>query len=162
MQLQKIKIMKSLLTVILALFSFGIFAQDSTSITELSYCKETFKIPDSCSAKSKYELTCADFTIQWLYMNEKMLAFMPQQIVKQLESKLKKVKKTAIKCISLETEIDGYLITYKDGKKKKYKIIAYGIVQGQPVLINLGLTNNPTENNKLHEFVRQIIEIKKE
>lgn len=151
--------MKYFLTLSLTAFSIGLLAQDKEKVTELTYCGQTFDVPTKCSANSQYELTCDNFTIQWLYMNEQILTVMPQQFIGQLESKLTTVKKEQIKCKSLGTELTAYKLTYKDGKREKYKIVAYGNVGGQPVLVNVGLDVEPTDNEKLPKELRQIIEL---
>ena len=153
--------MKKIITILFLGLTLTTFAQDKELLNELSYCGQIFKAPENCSSNSKYELSCDNYSIQWLYMNEQMLSYMPQQFIQQLEQKLKKTKKERIRCISFETEIEGYKISYKDGKQKKYKIIAFGNINNQPVLINLSLKENPTDNEKIPEFVQQIIKLKK-
>jgi len=137
---------------------FSSLAQNNESIKKVNYCGKNFKVPSECLANSKYELTCNDFTIQWLYMNEQLLEYMSQQLISQLEQKLTIVEKKPIKCISLNKKMKGSLLTYLDEDKEKYRIIAYGKVKSQYVIVNLGLTSKPTNNEKLPEFVKQIIQ----
>ena len=129
-------------------------------VQSLHFCGERIPVPAGCQADSDYELLCDDFSIQWMYLEEDMLTFVPQQYVNQLDDRLKKFRKRNVKLVSLGKEIDGYLISHKDEKVIKCKIIGYGIVNQQPVLIHLSLKNEPRDNEALPHQARQFIELR--
>lgn len=132
----------------------------NSQVTSLHFCGERIPVPTACQADSDYELTCDDFSIQWMYLEEDMLTFVPQQYVDQLDDRLKKFRKRNVRLISRGSEIDGVLISHKDDKEIRYKIIGFGRVNQQPVLIHLSMQNEPKDNEALPEHVRQFLELK--
>ena len=148
--------MKKILLILTLAISFSSFSQTK----ELNYCHHKFQVPNECDAKSAYELSCTDFDIGWLYMNDEMLAFMPEQVINQFMGQVKKAKKESITCTSFDSELKGYLITYKKNKDELFRIMVYGKVNGQPVLVNLGLKSKPTRTSDLPDFLSKIIQLK--
>ena len=152
--------MSKLIVVTFLIFFVGsVFGQEDENVKEIDYCGKKFNVPDNCTARSAYELSCNDYVIQWLYMNEQMLQTMPAQFINQLKNKVKKMKKEPVQCVSMGYPLEGYKITYKNKRQPLYKIIAYGPVNGQPVMILLTMEKDPVSNEQLPEFVRQIIQL---
>ena len=153
--------MKLTLTTIffcLCIFSFG---QNSKQIDSLTFCFNKYAVPVGCVAESEYQAKCEDYSILWLYMNEQMLQFMPDQFVNQFEGQMKKFKKEAITCYLLDQQVKGYKISFKKDKGIGYQLIAYGSVNGQPVLVQLSLDKEPNTNEDIPAFSRQIIRLTK-
>lgn len=152
--------MKHNVLIILLMGISTAWGQTSSQAQALHFCGEKIPVPSGCQADSDYELMCDDFSIQWMYLEEDMLGFVPQQYVNQLDERLKKFRKRNIKLVSLGTELEGYLVSHKNDKVIKYKIIGYGIINQQPVLIHLSLRNEPRDNDALPNEVKQFVTLR--
>ena len=137
------------------------FGQISTKIDSLTFCSIKYKVPTNCTAESEYEVKCDNYSILWLYMNDQMLQFMPDQIVNQMSGRMKKFKKEPITCYLLDKEVKGYKISFKKDKGIGYQLIAYGVINGQPVLVQLAIDNEPKTNDDIPIYPRQIIRLTK-
>jgi hypothetical protein len=145
------------LFILVSIFSFG----QTSNIDSLTFCNTKYKVPTACSAESEYQITCDKYSIVWLYMNEQMLNFMPDQFISQMAGQMKNFKKEPISCYLLDNDAKGYKISFKKGKKIGYQLIAYGIVNGQPVFVQLSLDKEPKSNDDIPSFPRQIIRLTK-
>ncbi len=148
----------------IALFILGgttSFGQTSTKIDSLTFCITKYKVPSGCTAESEYQVKCDNYSIVWLYMNEQMLQVMPDQFVNQMAGQMKKFKKEPITCYLLDKEVKGYKISFKKDNGTGYQVIAYGVANGQPVLVQLALDNDPKTNDDIPNFPRQIIRLTK-
>ena len=94
-------------------------------------------------------------------MNDQMLQVMPDQFVNQMAGQMKKFKKEPITCYLLDKEVKGYKISFKKDKVIGYQLIAYGVANGQPVLVQLSLDKEPKTNDDIPIFPRQIIRLTK-
>ncbi len=137
------------------------FGQTSTKIDSLTFCFIKYKVPTGCTAESEYQVKCDNYSIVWLYMNDQMLQVMPDQFVNQMAGQMKKFKKEPITCYLLDKEVKGYKISFKKDKGTGYQLIAYGVANGQPVLVQLALDNEPKTNDDIPNFPRQIIRLTK-
>lgn len=137
------------------------FGQTSTKVDSLSFCFNKYKVPKGCIAESKYQVKCDNYSMDWLYMNKQMLQYMPDQFINQLAGQMKKFKKEPITCYLLDKEVKGYKISFKTENGTGYQLIAYGTVNGQPVLVQLSLNTDPKTNDDISEFPRQIIHLTK-
>lgn len=155
--------MKVFLVVVVFMFASMANAQTAKSVDELSFAAKTFKTPGGCQAPSPFQLQCADYSMVWIYMNTEMLKTMPEQAIDQLSTQLKDFKKKEIAVFLMGEKVKGYKITFKnqtDGKNG-YQIVAYGVVNQQPLLFQLSLEKDPTKNAELPEFTRQIVGLEK-
>ena len=155
--------MKYILTVLLFITSVSAFGQITKQVDVLNFTSKEFKVPEGCKAKSQYQVQCADYAMVWLYMNNEMLKTMPDQAVNQLSAQLKDFKKQAITVKLLGEEAKGYKTSFKNESTKKtgYQIIAYGVANGQPVLVQLSLSKEPKTNDDLPDFPKQIVRLSK-
>lgn len=151
--------MKYIFTIYLSLYVVIAMAQQSQEVKEVRYCGYAISVPEGCMADSDYEVVCDDFAIQWMYLEPDMLSFMPKQYMDQLDERLKKFRKRNIQLVSFENKIDGYLVSYKDDREIKYKIIAFGTVNDQAVMLNLALPKEPINNEDLPALAKQFIRI---
>lgn len=96
-------------------------------------------------------------------MTSEMLKTMPEQAISQLSVQLKDFKKEEIIVFLTGEKTKGYKITYKneDSGKKGFQIIAYGTVNGQPLLLQFISSKEPKPESGIPEFARQIIKIEK-
>ena len=152
--------MKCFMILILVFFFRSLIAQDAAQLEEVSYCGERLVVPEGCTALSEFEINCDNFSMQWMYLEPDMLTFAPQQYMGQLDEKLKRFKKKPINVVSRGEEIKAYQITYRENKQEKYKIIAFGTVNGYPVLLHISLANALKTNEDVPAFTRQIIAFK--
>lgn len=152
--------MKQFMILIIVFFSGSLLAQEANFSSEVNYCGKKLTVPEGCSATSEFEVSCDDFSMQWMYLEPDMLTFAPQQYMSQLDDKLKRFKKKPINLVSGGEEIEAYQIIYRENKEDKYKIIAFGTVNGYPVLLDISLQNVFKTDEDLPAFVRQVIAFK--
>ena len=152
--------MKHFVILIFIFVSCGLFAQDAKLLSKVNYCGEELAVPEGCSATSEFEITCDDFSIQWMYLEPDMLTFAPQQYMNQLDDKLKRFKKKPINLLSRGQKIEAYQITYRENREEKYKVIAFGTVDGYPVLLHISFEDIIKTNEDLPAFVKQVIAFK--
>lgn len=146
--------MKKFILIACIFYINNIHSQSSEKIITLDYAN----IEENCSAKSKYELLgCDGISIQWIYLNQVMLKSVPEQFIKQFSKKTK--SKEQIKLISFGSELKGFKFTYKNSKSLN-RIIVYGTVNKQPLILNIGSENELNETSDLNEFLKKIIKIK--
>lgn len=70
------------------------------------------------------------------------------QISKQFEDQIKFSKATNIRFISNNGVFKGKKDELKNNKKLKYKIIAFGYIDDQPLILNMGFSTDPETSNK--------------
>ncbi|UII24084.1 hypothetical protein [Fulvivirga ligni] len=133
--------------------SYSALSQDAS---EVDYCGFILTPPSECQISGEQEVNCDGYVVQWLYMNNLMLKSMPEQFIDQLEDKLKKFSKKEISCTSFDYDLEGYKISYKNKGEIYYKIIVYGVVNIQPVMLNISLSKEPKTNESLPEFIQTI------
>lgn len=155
--------MKYILTILFFITSISAYGQTTKQVNLLTFASKEFKTPEGCKAESQYQVLCDDYTMVWLYMNNEMLKTMPDQAVNQLSGQLKDFKKKSITVYLLGEEAKGYKISFKNESTKKtgYQIIAYGVANGQPVLVQLSLNKEPKTDDDLPDFPKQIVRLSK-
>jgi hypothetical protein len=153
--------MRRLLTFLAILFGATAFGQTSNKVDSLEFCHVRFKVPPGCTAASRYQVICGDYSMDWLYMTPQMLQTMPDQFVNQLSKQLKDVKREPIRCYIFNNEVKGYKISFQGSQGTLYQLIAYGIVNDQPVLAQLSLNREPKTNEDIPPFPGQIIRLSK-
>jgi hypothetical protein len=153
--------MRSLLISFSILFATTSLGQTSTKIDSLTFCSNKYKVPTNCTAESEYQINCENYSMVWLYMNEQMLQVMPDQFVNQMSGQMKKFKKEPITCYLLDKEAKGYKISFKKDSGTGYRLIAYGVTNGQPVLVQLSLDKEPKTNDDIPDFPKEIVRLTK-
>lgn len=153
--------MKHILLFIFVLFSIAAIGQDLNVEKEFTYCGKKVIIPKDCVAELNVGLVCDQFEVQWMYLEPDMLSFLPEQYLGQLDDELKKFKKRNIHLLSLGNEIEGYMVSYKEDKELKYKLIAYGTVNDKAVLLNISLPEEPMSNADLPDYIKQFVSFRK-
>ena len=78
-----------------------------------------------------------------------------------MAGQLKKFRKEAISCYLLFNPAKGYKLSYKVDDGTVYQLIAYGIANEQPVIVQLTLDKEPKSNEDIPEFARQMIRLTK-
>ncbi len=151
--------MNKILTSLFLLFTTTLFAQNKVDV--LNFCSNKFQVPVGCKAESEYQIECDNYSMVWLYMNEDMLkGGLPEQFIDQMKEQVKQFKKEPIVAFVLGKEFKAYKISLKDEKNtSRYQLVAYGIANGQPVLVQLSLISEPKSNADIPEFPKQIIKL---
>jgi hypothetical protein len=153
--------MKQFLTCLIILSAATAGAQTPIKTDTVSFCFIKYKVPARCTAESKYQVKCDDYSMTWIYMTPQMLQSMPDQVVSQMAGQMKKFKKEAISCYLLDNPVKGYRVSFKTDKGTGYQLIAYGFANEQPVLVQLSLDRDPKTNEDIPEFPRQMIRLSK-
>lgn len=154
----KIK-MKNILFFLVFLSTTTLFAQKKKQIDSLNFCSYKYKVPVGCKAESEYQISCDEYSMVWLYMNEEMFkANIPDQFINSLKSQTNDFKKAPLEVYLLKQKVQGYKISFKTANGEiKYQIWAIGTINTQPVLVQLSLSTEPKNNNEIPDFPRQII-----
>ena len=153
--------MRQLFTGLFVFFSATLFGQTTDKVDSVTFCFIKYKVPIGCTAKSEYQVQCDNYSIVWLYMNEQMMQSMPDQFVNQMAGRMENFKKKSITCYLLDNPVKGYAISFKKDSGTGHQLIAYGVANGQPVLVQLSLNSEPKTNDDIPEFPRQIIRMTK-
>ena len=154
--------MKNISILILLFLTLNSFAQITEKIDSLNYAGIKIIVPEECTAKSQYELLeCNGNSIQWLYLNQEMLKSVPDQIIAQFTQQQNTQKQGKIKLVSFGQELEGIKFKRKNSNKTNFTLVAYGIVNNQPLLINISTNKEISENSDLDEFLSRIIQFKK-
>ena len=148
--------MKNLLLILPILFFSTVYGQESNDT--LTYVKTEIIVPDGCSTKSKYEiLECNGFSAQWLYLKQEMIdQGVDKQLFSQLEQQFKYSRKSDLKFKSQDQDFEGFQYKMKNGTTR---ILGFGKVDGQWLILNLGFENRPKNNSDLSEFEKNFIEL---
>ena len=152
--------LKIIIIAFLIIGTLKISAQETEKIKELNYAGIKILVPNNCEAKSEYELlNCNNIDIQWLYLNEEMLKTVPTQFLTQFGSQSIVKKESDFKLKSFKSELSGKKFKLKSDGKITYRIIVSGIVNNQPLLLNIGTENDIIKNTDLNEFLMKIINV---
>ena len=151
---------KIIVCIFLIIGTIKISAQATEKIKELNYAGIKILVPNNCEAKSEYQLlNCNHTDIQWLYFNEEMLKTVSTQILSQFGSQSIVKEESDYKLKSFNSELTGKKFKLKSEGKITYRIIVSGIVNKQPLLLNIGTENNITKNSDLNELLVRIISV---
>ena len=135
---------------------FNVSAQN-----KLNYANLEITAPPNYTANDlpeSTELVSSAYTAQWrnlpniLYENN-----VHRQIIKQWEEDTHGRFISAIYFTSKGAKMTGKLYQLKVKEGIKYKIFAYGVVNNQPVVINLGFEKMPRQNKDLDELMLNFI-----
>jgi len=141
--------------------SINSYGQSKKQIDSLNYAHMKIAVPENCEAKSEYELLdCDGVSIQWIYLNDEMLKTVPNQFIGQFTNQKTTKKQTEIKVKSFGSELIGYKFKMKNTDGISYRIIVYGTVNDQPLLLNIGTKSDINKTADLNDFLKKLIEIK--
>ena len=152
--------MKRIIIIVFVALSISSYGQSENQIDSLNYAHMKIAVPENCEAKSEYELLdCDGISIQWLYLNDDMLKTVPNQFIGQLTNQETTKKRTEIKVESFGSELTGYKFKMKNSGGILYRIIVYGTVNNQPLLLNIGTKTDINNTSDLSDFLKKLIEI---
>ncbi|MCY2686792.1 hypothetical protein [Salinimicrobium sp. TH3] len=153
--------MKKTLLLLLLLFPIILFGQAEKSIDSLNYAGIKIAVPENCIAASAYELLdCNGSTIQWLYLNQEMLKTVPEQFITQFSSQQNFKRKSDISLKSFGFDLQGVVFKIENQNRDMFKIIAYGTVNNQPLILNIGTDKRIKRTEDLSDFLQKLISVK--
>ncbi len=152
--------MKSFLFILFLVVAANAVGQTDKRDT-VTFCYIKYPVPAGCTSEPNSSVKCDGWKLSWIYLSAEMLQTVPEQLVNQMAGQLKKFKKEAITCYLLYNPAKGYRLSYKTGDGTAYQMIAYGIANEQPVILQLSLTKEPKSNEDIPEFARQMIRLTK-
>ena len=84
-----------------------------------------------------------------------------KQIIQQFEGQLKYSKTTSVEFVSNGGQFSGKKYQLKSDNKMKFRILAFGSVDEQPLVLNLGFKDDPQSGEKLDDLMQRFIQFKK-
>jgi|SRR5436190_5585843 len=139
-------------------FLFGQNAQ----IKKVKYAKTEIDVPSNYSASDEYSIENNLFSAQWLYLTKEMVdQGVSKQILGQFEGQIEYTKVSDVEFISNGGQLAGKKYQLKSDRKFNYRILAFGTVDGQPLVLNLGFKDDPISNEKLDGLMKRFIQFKK-
>lgn len=146
----------------LGLFGAFMLMAIVSRVTKLSFCGDDYSIPYGCEAKSKHKVDCGECKMSWSYVDGKMLNYMAEEAAQELERSNYKSKREYISCFLTDTEVNAFKITrFVNGEVDACQIIAYGIVNEHPVLVQLYVAGEIKTNESIPETMRRMIRLTK-
>lgn len=142
----------------LACFAKG---QGTANDYQMLYCGVYMDKPAGCISRNNHHLECGDWEMVWLGMAPEIKDIMGEQFLANLKMRNDDFKKESVVCTSLKQPMTAYKVSYLEKGKTVYRLIAYGTVNGQAILINLGLPKWPKSDEDLPKFAQQILHIVK-
>ena len=149
----------------LILFALMMAGLNVSAQTKPNYANLEITIPANYTVNDlpeSTELTSSAYTAQWrnlpniLYENN-----VHRQIIKKWEDETHGRFISAISFTSKGAKMTGKLYQLKVKEGIRYKIFAYGVVNSQPVVLNLGFEKMPRQNSDLDELMRNFITFEK-
>ena len=146
-------------TLIILLFPLLVLAQEK--ITQVNYVNHLIDIPENCTANSEFEVNCDNFSAQWLYLSEEMYnQNLHKEFINQFKSQTNAKKIGETELHSWEDRLIAEKYTITSGNILLYKVLAYGKVNNQYLLLNLTFEKDIQSNEDLPELARKIVEFK--
>ena len=139
----------------------NLFGQNS-EIKKVKYAKTEIEVPTNYSAKDEYSIENNTFSAQWLYLTQEMVDNgVDKQIFGQFEGQLKYSKATKINFNSNGGQFSGKKYLLKGDSNLKYRVLAFGSVDGQPLILNMGFKDDPKSDENFDELMQKFITFKK-
>ncbi len=154
--------MKKYILLSFLIFTFFNLLGQNTEIKIVKYANTEIDVPPNYNAKDEYSIENNTFSAQWLYLTKDMVEQgVEKQILAQFEKQIKYSKASNIEFISNEGQFSGKKYQLKDDINFKYRILAFGLVNGHPLVLNLGFKDDPKSDEKFDELMKKFIQIKK-
>ena len=152
--------MKLKIILIFFVFNFLNAFSQKNSFSKVNYANLEIEVPINYKANSEFEIENDNFSAQWLYLSKEMFDQNVQnQIIKQFEDQTKAIEIAEISFLSKGFNIKGKIYKLKN-TELKFKVLAYGIVNNQPLVLNLSFKNEPISNIDLDQLMQNFIKFK--
>ena len=150
-----------LLVSLLTLTFSNVFCQN-TGIKKVKYAKTEIDVPADYNARDEYSIENNLFSAQWLYLTKEMVEQgVDKQLINQFEQQSKYFKAINVGFISNNGQFSGKEYQLKGDSKLKFRILAFGSVDGQPLVLNMGFKNKPESDETLDNLMKKFIQFKK-
>jgi hypothetical protein len=131
----------------------------NTIIKKVNYANIEIDVPLNYKANSEFEIENDNFSAQWLYLSKEMFEQQVQnQIIKQFEEQTQAKEISVINFTSNGVKFKGKIYKIKN-TDLKFKILSSGIINNQPLVLNLSFKNEPKSNADLDQLMRNFIKI---
>lgn len=149
--------MKTCVTFLFLSIASIVFSQEQEEVFTL--CGIELSVPIGCVADQHSQVQCEDYTLTWLYMTPEMFEQeLPEHFIKQMGEQLNNFKLAPITASMFDQPATAYKIRFKKKKGYGYQLVAYAIINQQPVLLQLVL-NKPINSNKdIPETARRVLQ----
>ncbi len=152
--------MKFKITLITFIFICLNTYSQNTIIKKVNYAHIEIEVPANYIANSEYEIENDNFSAQWLYLSKVMFDQNVQyQIIKQFEDQTKAKEISEISFLSNGSIFKGKIYKIKN-TNLIYKVLASGIVNNQPLVLNLSFKNEPNLNTDFDQLMQNFIKLK--
>jgi hypothetical protein len=149
--------MNKFLLIFFLLFSNNIFSQSEKEVKFLDYANNKIEVPKNCSSMSEYQLlNCDGISVRWMHVDQKELKLASEQLINKFSKKYK--YKERIEVISFGATLKGYKFSYKNSKSWN-RIIVFGIVNKQPLILNVASEDELIAISNSNEFLKKIMKI---
>lgn len=139
-------------------FAFSNLYAQQSKIKTVHYAQTEIVVPAEYTANDDYSIANNLFSAQWLYLSKEMVEKgVEKQIIQQFQNQLNYSSSTNVSFISNGGQFSGKKYHLKGSPKMKFRILAFGQVNGQPLVLNLGFKDNPKSNEKLDELMKKFI-----
>ncbi|UPL51084.1 hypothetical protein [Hymenobacter sublimis] len=156
--------MKKLLLLFFLLAPGWVIAQTTapTAGPTINFCGLDLALTPGCTPESKYSVRCQDYQMTWMYLDYNMMRTFPEQFAQQIQKKHKHTERQPLDCFIMNSPSKGFRLSYPtEAGGMAYELIAYGVANGQPVMIQLTLATDPDKTADLPELPRQIVRLSK-
>jgi hypothetical protein len=151
--------MKLKITLIAFIFICLNTYSQNTIIKKVNYANIEIEVPINYKANSEFEIENDNFSAQWLYLSKEMFEQQIQnQIIKQFEDQTQAKEISVISFKSNGVIFKGRKYKLKDSDLK-FKVLASGIINNQPLVLNLSFKNEPKSNADLDQLMQNFIKI---
>jgi hypothetical protein len=147
--------MKQLFILLLLVSVFSTQAQQTKSVR---FCFRQMPVSPECTVESEYEIRDGQATLSWVYVADDNMIFAANGLLKKLEN-YPEFTKEHMNAYLLDHRVSAYRVSFKKGSEKVYQIIAYGIVNNQPVMVQLCLNKQLTASKDIPSFALPFIRI---
>lgn len=152
--------MKLKITLIALIFIYSITYSQNKTVNKVNYANIEIDVPQNYKANSEYEVENDNFSAQWLYLSKEMFdQNIQNQIIKQFEDQTKAKIISEISFSSNGSIFNGKIYTI-DNTNLKFKIVASGIINNQPLVLNLSFKSQPKSNKDLDLLMQNFIKFK--
>ena len=141
---------------------FLVSLNSSAQTKKITYADIPIDIPAGYKADSETSISGDNFTMQWTGISEIMYEKnVHKQMIRQTEMQMHGKFISGVVFFSHGSKMSGRLYQVKSDTPIKYKILAYGIVNKKPVILNMGFAKQPIQNSDLDDFMRMFIDFEK-
>ena len=153
---------KPIFLLFLLTFAFSTLFGQNTEIKKVKYARTEIDVPSDYNAKDEYSIENNAFVAQWLYLTKEMVEQgVEKQIIQQFEGQLRYSKSSNVKFVSNGGQFAGKKYQLKGDNKINFRILAFGSVDGQPLVLNLGFKDDPKSDEKLDALMKKFIQFEK-